>query len=221
MAYILFDLDDTLLASEEAFHQAYVDIEVDLEVLYSARQSVKAILPKDSVNAHNRWLYFKKYLELKKSYSTDSLIQMASRYESSLLKTLSAHWMKSGNLEVIKKLKKNHSLAVLTNENLRTQMLKLSLVDPHGSFFDFVLTSEELGVEKPSLLGFRTAQEKWGCKPHEVVMVGDSFKNDIEPALICGFKAVWLTGTPHPTADRKYSSINNLHDLEKTIEAIL
>jgi HAD superfamily hydrolase (TIGR01549 family) len=221
MAYILFDLDDTLLASEEAFHQAYVDLEVDLELLYSARQSVKSSLPKDSVNAHNRWLYFKKYLELNKSYSTDSLIQMASQYESSLLRTLSAHWMKSGYLDVLKKLKKNHSLAVLTNENLRTQMLKLNLIDPHGNFFDFVLTSEELGVEKPSLLGFKTAQEKWGCKPHELVMVGDSFKNDIEPALVCGYKAVWITGAPDPNTDHKYSSISNLNDLEKTLEAIL
>lgn len=57
---------------------------------------------------------------------------------------------------------------------------------------DFLVSSEEAGVEKPEEGIFRLCQEKAGCKAEECLFLGDSLKKDVLGALAYGFHALWF-----------------------------
>lgn len=221
MARILFDLDDTLLASEGGYNEAYSQLNLDFSIFNTAKKHVKTSLPAGAVQSHNRWLYFKKYLELTKSYSPENLISLSTKYESKLLDYLSKDWSNKKGHDLLKKLKKKNSLAILTNENLRLQILKINLVDPQNEFFDFTITSEEVGVEKPNLRGFQMALENWNCSAEDVIMIGDSYENDILPAKSLGFKSIWINLKNSSDHHDQLVKISGFNELEKALESYL
>ncbi len=51
-----------------------------------------------------------------------------------------------------------------------------------GLALDLIVTSEEVGVEKPDPAIFRVALNKAGVKPEEAVCVGDDYNNDVQGA---------------------------------------
>ena len=59
-------------------------------------------------------------------------------------------------------------------------------------YFQAVIESAEAGFRKPDPEIFRIALEKTGCLPEEVVVIGDSYKNDIQPANNLGCPSIWL-----------------------------
>lgn len=63
--------------------------------------------------------------------------------------------------------------------------------------------SYEIGAAKPSATPFELALERAGCAPHEAVMVGDSYREDIAPAIALGIKTVWILRR----ADREVGNI--------------
>lgn len=65
----------------------------------------------------------------------------------------------------------------------KLQKLKLT------SLINFLVTSEEVGIEKPDALMFRAGLEKLKAEPSQVIMIGDSFKKDVEGACKLGIKA--------------------------------
>jgi putative hydrolase of the HAD superfamily len=83
------------------------------------------------------------------------------------------------------------SLYLLTNENTRTQLAKLrALTGGPLSIFTGILTSEEVGVEKPHPFILDTLLRRFSVKVEDSVMVGDNFQNDILPARKLGMKAL-------------------------------
>ena len=58
-----------------------------------------------------------------------------------------------------------------------------------SDYIDFVITSEEVGAEKPSKRIFYAALDKLNCDPGEAVMIGDDLKKDISGAEKLGIKA--------------------------------
>jgi 2-haloalkanoic acid dehalogenase type II len=57
---------------------------------------------------------------------------------------------------------------------------------------EFVLVSEAVRAYKPHPLMFRTALERFGLEPHEVLHVGDSDVDDIEGARAAGLRVAWV-----------------------------
>jgi HAD superfamily hydrolase (TIGR01549 family) len=164
------------------------------EMFQEARSLVKASLPLLHPSARSRLLYFKKYLELKNEFSAERLLTLSHLYEEQLCKLLQAHWKDLHRDSLLTKLKaKFKKIAVLTNETLRMQSLKLKSFDPHGIFFDMILTSEEVGSEKPSSVFFQRALKILGAQPEDCVMVGDSYDKDIAPCQPLGIAAIKTT----------------------------
>lgn len=60
--------------------------------------------------------------------------------------------------------------------------------------FDDIVESAVVGVRKPSPEIFSIGVEGLGFSPSEVLVIGDSYKKDIEPALTLGCDAIWLKG---------------------------
>jgi putative hydrolase of the HAD superfamily len=58
--------------------------------------------------------------------------------------------------------------------------------------FDFVVFSQDYGVEKPDPRLFEVAVEQAGCSGQELLHVGDSLQSDVAGANRAGVRSVWL-----------------------------
>jgi putative hydrolase of the HAD superfamily len=58
-------------------------------------------------------------------------------------------------------------------------------------FFCAMVTYDMVGVKKPALDPFLFALEMMKVKPHEVLLVGDSPRRDIEPCRLLGICSVY------------------------------
>lgn len=195
LAVLLFDLDDTLIPSSQFYLQARTQMGLNEEEYQTARKMVKATLKKESPSVHNRLLYFKKILENRGQFSASSLLNMNEMYEANLLNLISSFVQQSRHTKVLHQLAKNHRLGIVTNETTRIQILKLQQIDPKGEIFSFIVTSEEIGQEKPSPLIYDEVIKRIGTTvlPAQIAMIGDDLTADIVPATERGWRAFWVT----------------------------
>lgn len=99
-----------------------------------------------------------------------------------------------GVKEMLANLGNDYRLVIGTNAGdsdaslVKAAMARLGIDWP----FQEVYTPLELGgARKPELEFFRAIERALGCQPSELVMVGDSFTNDMVGAVRAGWKAVW------------------------------
>jgi putative hydrolase of the HAD superfamily len=81
-------------------------------------------------------------------------------------------------------------LAVVSNwdPTLPTLLAELGLAE----FFNFILPSAEVGVEKPDRRIFRLALQRLGLKSQEVVHIGDQYEADVVGARAVGIMPILL-----------------------------
>ncbi len=190
---IIFDLDDTLIDSTRAYAAALAEVGIpeNHAPFERAQALVKDRLGPGHVCGHNRALYFKAMLEEKGEFSGQKVLELTRAYENALFRIISLQWLDLGRASLLEKLVSSFPMVVLTNENTRTQMIKFAAIDPFGTLFRHVVTSEELGFEKPDLRAFAAAAERLRLPLGECWVIGDSWEGDIEPALRLGCRAIW------------------------------
>ena len=66
------------------------------------------------------------------------------------------------------------------------------------AYVDYIVTSEEAGVEKPAPGLFMLCAEKAGCSPGECAFVGDSLPSDALGARDAGMAAYWFNQSADP-----------------------
>lgn len=217
---LLLDLDDTLYDAEAAYQHALKSVGIDPESpdFTEARHTIKTRLGEGHVGARNRILYFKEFLERRSQYSHDALLELMESYEKHLSDHIKTQWALLDRQKLFQGKLAKFSKVILTNENLRTQMIKLRAVDPHGTLFPHVITSEEMGVEKPNLSLFQKALKTLNCTPEDCLMVGDSLDTDMAPALKLGMKVFLTTEFRKPkgsqTIPKHVQVLSRLDELE-------
>ncbi len=183
---IIFDLDDTLLPAESTYDLALSEIGISPQdpSFLKARAQVKSLLPPLAPVARSRFLYLKCYLEMNHLYSAQSHLDLAEKYENLVVKKMQASWQNLKRPALFRNLKSHgFEIAILTNETCRLQTRKLASFESGEKFFDFLLSSEERGVEKPNLNLFKELLTRFQVNASQTLMVGDSLENDIQPAL--------------------------------------
>ena len=103
----------------------------------------------------------------------------------------------AGAVELLSHLKPHAKIGVVTNNVRREQVEKLRFCGLDG-LVDVLVTSEDVGVAKPDPAIFHAALEQLECTPDQVVMVGDSWENDIVGASRVGIRSVWLNRYAEP-----------------------
>lgn len=105
----------------------------------------------------------------------------------SKVKAITAH-----SREVLTALHRKYPMVLVSNfyGNVATVLNEFGFTP----FFESIVESAVVGIRKPNPRIFTIGVERLGLKPDEVVVVGDSFYKDIEPALEAGCHAVWLKG---------------------------
>lgn len=93
---------------------------------------------------------------------------------------------------VLEVMKKRYPMVVVSNfyGNLTTVLKDFDLL----KYFTDVIESAVVGVRKPNKEIFKLGVESLGMKAGDVLVVGDSYTKDIEPAMLLGCKTVWLKG---------------------------
>ena len=86
-------------------------------------------------------------------------------------------------------------VGVGTNMTADWQYAKLRRLDMLRRI-DFLVTSEEAGVEKPLPGLFRLCAEKAGCPPEACAFVGDHLSGDAQGAAAAGMRGIWLCRDP-------------------------
>ena len=84
---------------------------------------------------------------------------------------------------------KGFKLGIITNGLTIKQWEKLIRLDIHD-FFDEVITSEEVGFEKPEKKIFEEAMNRMNCSPENSVMIGNKFEVDILGAVNAGMSGI-------------------------------
>ena len=190
---ILLDLDNTLYNADKAYADSLRYLKIDQALYAEARKLVKARLPAGHVCARNRLLYFKCLLEAQGNYTPQALLSLQTRYDESLTSHIQKQWLSLGRKELFESLAARFPLVLVTNENLRTQCVKLAAIDPDGHLFPHLVCSEEFGVEKPSRVLFQRGLDLLKLEASECLFVGDSWEADIVPAGEMGMPVAWST----------------------------
>ena len=95
-----------------------------------------------------------------------------------------------------------YRLAVISNGITIKQWEKLVRLNVY-SFFDAVITSEEVGKKKPDKLIYDVALRKMNGDPEKSVMIGNKFREDALGAVNAGMSAI-LVNSDVTEDDRQY-----------------
>lgn len=126
--------------------------------------------------SRSRHLYFQMMLEeMRGKTDAAAALSLADLYWSSFLEKITPRpWVKAF-LRAARE--RNLAIAIVTNLESSIQMKKLIRLNIDKDI-DYLVTSEEAGVEKPDQKIFRIALDKIGTKPENVVMIGDEPEAD-------------------------------------------
>jgi putative hydrolase of the HAD superfamily len=89
-------------------------------------------------------------------------------------------------------LRPRHRLGVVSNFDDTGAAYDILLRHGIAPYLDTVVVSEALGLRKPHPALVRAGLRGLGLEPHEVVMVGDTFAEDVAGARAAGVDAVWI-----------------------------
>jgi HAD superfamily hydrolase (TIGR01549 family) len=83
---------------------------------------------------------------------------------------------------------RGYPLGILSNEGV--ELIEALRINRLLDYFQFVLTADDVVHPKPNIKIFEMAMEEFGAQPNEMIMVGDRFALDVEPALGAGWQAI-------------------------------
>ncbi|MCH5235873.1 MAG: HAD family hydrolase [Muribaculaceae bacterium] len=93
---------------------------------------------------------------------------------------------------VLEELSKKYPLVLVSNfyGNIESVLKDFGILD----CFKKVIESAKVGIRKPDSAIFELGVKALGLKPEEVLVVGDSIKNDINPAKKLGCQTILIEG---------------------------
>lgn len=195
---ILLDIDNTLYNYDKTHNVAknilfekiseYFKLDYnDVEFFYKkAREEIHTELH-GFASSHNRLLYVQRLLELASFNSLEKSLELYNIYWDVFIENIELY---DYVYEFLNSLK-NHKVCLLTDLTADIQfkkVVKLKL----DKYADFIVTSEEAGVEKPDPKMFELALKKIDLKNNDVCMIGDNFYKDILGAYNMGIQSFWI-----------------------------
>jgi HAD superfamily hydrolase (TIGR01549 family) len=186
---VIFDTDNTLYAYDPT-HQSAMEVtcqkacellSIGKKEFYShytlARKAVKERLG-DTASSHSRLLYFQAMIEAL-GLKTQLLLtlDLTQTYWSAYLSAIKTF---PDIKEFVLELKNaGVATAIITDLTAEIQFRKIIFFGLEN-FFDYVVTSEEAGVDKPDMKIFNLALQKLGVNRNEIWMIGDNPISDIQ-----------------------------------------
>jgi HAD superfamily hydrolase (TIGR01662 family) len=113
--------------------------------------------------------------------------------------------------------RRGYLLGIVSNSLglIESQLRRVDL----ARYFEFIIDSHFVGVEKPHPEIFRLALSRCGCEPAEAVFVGDLYSTDVGGAQNAGFHGVlmdWVGAYPEAESPR----ITSLPELDSILTSL-
>lgn len=170
------------------FREAYVFAERALArtPVIQSSDNFRRLLEK-KVRLEVEFLREKGFVPLAKEEQARATISQVAAYCDDYARRCTAR-----SADVLARLQGRYPLAVVSNfyGNLPVVLADYGL----SHFFGFIVESAVVGVRKPDPQIFSLAVGRLGIPATEVLVVGDSFGKDIEPARQAGCQTVWFKG---------------------------
>lgn len=224
---VIFDIDNTLYSYDDAHAVAWEalcayareQLEMDADTFArchkAAQTIVKERLGADCAALHNRQLRYQVLLE-ENNKPIRHAIAMNDLYWSTLI---AAATPTPGILECLAALKERGvTLGIGTDMTVDYQLKKLVALQMLR-YFDFIVSSEEVNVEKPNEKLFRCCAHKANARLEDCVFVGDSLKKDVLGSQNAGMQAVWYC--PQEPVRAQHPHIRSISHYDQLREMLL
>ena len=229
---LLLDLDDTLCDSERAYRYALEQcykyflrisrVRITRKQFDSYYAKAKTIVHKDLGNvasSHNRLLYFQKLFELLEMPADPvKLDKITNIYWKTTYKKLKL--FPGVDSALIKLRQKGSKICILSDLLAEVQMRKAEALGLR-KYFDFFVTSEEVGVEKPDRKMFEFALKKAGFRVAEAIMLGNGCRRDIFGAKRLGITAVIFGKEICQEADYRIRNFSEIVNIFSEVEGVI
>jgi len=226
---VVMDLDDTLYpyspcnkAGNQAAHRRAqemgydLDRETFLDLYQHAREAVKQDIDCTG-SSHERYLYAKRLLEIHTGTSTVAdALEIGDAFWEAYMDEMELF---DGVIETLEWLtEEGIQTAIATDLTTRTQLRKIERLGI-GDHIDVVVTSEEIGHDKPARAMFAVPLAQLGATPEGAVMIGDSLGSDIAGANSLGMTTVLFNNDEEPSkpAERPDHRIRCFEELQDIV----
>ena len=230
---VLFDLDDTLIDFQYSRRQG-------LRVVQNLVPALSSVSLKELERAHEKQLQ-KNYGRMLEGSQSDEEIRLErwravfNHYEllfdeamiaevSVLYSTTqrSSARLVPGVPELLAILRNQVKLGIISNGRSPTQRQKLDRFSDELGDLDKIVISEEVGLSKPDSAIFKLALNELEVNPRLSVMVGDSWENDIVPAIRCGLTAIWFNRYGRTYAQpESVGELSRFEPVDETLRAFM
>jgi len=226
---VIFDTDNTLYsyapAHELALNSVFIkaenllDIKKELfeEKFKEARKEIKDRIY-NQASSHSRLLYIQRTIELL-GFKTQLLLtlDLEQTYWRTFLQSCSLF---PHVIELLDKLNNlNIKTAIVTDLTSQIQFRKIIFFGLE-QYFDYVVTSEEAGFDKPNQASFELVLKKLNLSANQCWMIGDNLMADILGGNNCGLTTMHKYETKK---DIKYNKIfpdANFNEFQSIINLI-
>ncbi len=219
---ILLDLDNTLYDYDSAHGNAMSSVMNRLQDLTGkdanfltghfkiARAHVNRTLASTAAS-HNRLLYFQLLCERIGLNSLSHSLGLYNWYWDSFLDGMV---LEPGVIEFLEATKGKVCLVTDLTAHIQYRKVERLKLD---RWIHYVVTSEEVGRDKPDAAMFESGMQKLGSQPRSSCMIGDSLAKDIEGARALGIEAYWfnrdgdaLPADPGIHSFRRFASLSEM-----------
>ena len=215
---IIFDLDDTLYeysklndeGIEKIAEYVYENLKIEKSEFYkafnTAKETIKQQLTERVASSHNRMLYCQKTLENLGKNPFLYALEMYETYWGHILENMK---LNRNVLEVFEFCKKNDiKIGICTDLTVHIQHRKIRKLGIH-KYIDAIITSEEVGIEKPDFKIYEEILKKLEIKSAEALFIGDNLNKDVLGPLKYGMNALWYS----KDSNDKCKSIQNFNEV--------
>ena len=230
---IIFDTDNTLysyapaneLALKSVFTKAAILLDINRNLFEEKFKEARLEIKKricNQASSHSRLLYIQRTIELL-GFKTQLLLtlDLEQTYWRTFLQSCKLFPDLRELLDVLNNL--NIQTAIITDLNSQIQFRKIIFFGLE-QYFDYVVTSEEAGFDKPSKAPFELALKKLDLLPNECWMIGDNLNADILGGKKCGLTTLYKYESKDESKfndiipDASFNDYNKILSLIKNIQ---
>ncbi|WEK19607.1 MAG: YjjG family noncanonical pyrimidine nucleotidase [Candidatus Pedobacter colombiensis] len=222
--HIFFDLDHTIWDfdrnAEETLRELYQLYQLEQLGLHSCEEFIATY----TENNHRLWAEYhvgritKEQLRSERFHKTFRQLgvkpdKIPTQFEEDYVRIsptkTNLFW---GSEKVLGYLYEKYALHIISNGFKETTLTKMN-VSGLNPYFQNVIISEDVGVNKPHKAIFEYALNKASAKKHESIMIGDSLEADIRGAQDYGIKAIYFNPLKKEKPSDVEWQISNLEEL--------
>lgn len=205
---IVFDLDNTLLEWKNEYIYALENVVNNFNLEYD-KEKIKEI--DRALEDYEDYLIKSNKEDFLKFLNNRCKTNLSMEFLDKLIEEQGKCFdvYEGEKLETIKYLSKKYKLICISNWFTRTQKMRLEGAGI-AKYFDIITGGDEHEL-KPSINAFSIIDN-----PKECIMIGDSLKKDIFPAIKLGMQAILIT-KKDVKEDSRYKIIRNIEELKEML----